>query len=34
MSTKDLQKMVQALPQYTEQMDRLSVHVEVRIHKL
>lgn len=30
MSTRDLQKMVQALPQYSEQMDKLSLHVEVR----
>ena len=29
MSTKDLQKMVQALPQYSEQIDKLSLHVEV-----
>ncbi|XP_054825286.1 SNARE-interacting protein KEULE-like [Prosopis cineraria] len=29
MSTKDLQKMVQALPQYSEQIDKLSLHVEI-----
>nr|DAD18698.1 TPA_asm: hypothetical protein HUJ06_020161 [Nelumbo nucifera] len=29
LSTRDLQKMVQALPQYTEQMDKLSLHVEI-----
>ncbi|XP_073220764.1 SNARE-interacting protein KEULE-like isoform X3 [Cicer arietinum] len=29
MSTRDLQKMVQALPQYSEQMDKLSLHVEL-----
>ncbi|KAK3021183.1 hypothetical protein RJ639_045561 [Escallonia herrerae] len=29
LSTRDLQKMVQALPQYNEQMDRLSLHVEI-----
>jgi len=29
MSTRDLQKMVQALPQYSEQIDKLSLHVEV-----
>lgn len=29
LSTRDLQKMVQALPQYTEQIDKLSLHVEV-----
>ncbi|KAH1248990.1 SNARE-interacting protein KEULE [Glycine max] len=28
MSTRDLQKMVQALPQYSEQIDKLSLHVE------
>ncbi|CAA0806058.1 Protein transport Sec1a [Striga hermonthica] len=28
-STSDLQKMVQALPQYSEQMERLSLHVEI-----
>jgi hypothetical protein len=29
-STRDLQKMVQALPQYSDQIDKLSLHVEVR----
>ncbi|KAI3977294.1 hypothetical protein MKX01_040103 [Papaver californicum] len=29
LSTRDLQKMVQALPQYSEQMDKLSLHVEI-----
>ncbi|XP_021756264.1 protein transport Sec1a-like [Chenopodium quinoa] len=29
LSTRDLQKMVQALPQYTEQMEKLSLHVEI-----
>ncbi|CAL9773812.1 unnamed protein product [Musa acuminata subsp. burmannicoides] len=29
LSTRDLQKMVQALPQYTEQIDKLSLHVEI-----
>lgn len=29
LSTRDLQKMVQALPQYSEQIDKLSLHVEV-----
>ncbi|KAG0453351.1 hypothetical protein HPP92_026015 [Vanilla planifolia] len=29
LSTSDLQKMVQALPQYTEQIDKLSLHVEI-----
>ncbi|WJX60408.1 hypothetical protein P8452_45619 [Trifolium repens] len=29
MSTRDLQKMVQALPQYSEQIDKLSLHVEL-----
>lgn len=28
-STRDLQKMVQALPQYSEQVDKLSLHVEI-----
>ncbi|BBG97416.1 secretory 1A [Prunus dulcis] len=28
LSTRDLQKMVQALPQYTEQVDKISLHVE------
>ncbi|KAM0934713.1 putative sec1-like protein [Dioscorea sansibarensis] len=36
LSTKDLQKMVQALPQYNEQMDKLSLHVEIagKINKM
>ncbi|KAK1285793.1 SNARE-interacting protein KEULE [Acorus calamus] len=29
LSTRELQKMVQALPQYNEQMDKLSLHVEI-----
>ncbi|EYU30559.1 hypothetical protein MIMGU_mgv1a002638mg [Erythranthe guttata] len=29
LSTHDLQKMVQALPQYSEQMEKLSIHVEI-----
>ncbi|KAL7598517.1 hypothetical protein Lser_V15G21702 [Lactuca serriola] len=29
MSTRDLQKMVQALPQYKEQMDKVSLHVDL-----
>ncbi|KAI0500738.1 hypothetical protein KFK09_018954 [Dendrobium nobile] len=29
LSTRDMQKMVQALPQYTEQMEKLSLHVEI-----
>ncbi|XP_038725305.1 SNARE-interacting protein KEULE-like isoform X2 [Tripterygium wilfordii] len=29
LSTWDLQKMVQALPQYSEQIDKLSLHVEI-----
>ncbi|KAH1223436.1 SNARE-interacting protein KEULE [Glycine max] len=29
MSTRDIQKMVQALPQYSEQIDKLSLHVEI-----
>ncbi|KAL8500245.1 hypothetical protein ACS0TY_020012 [Phlomoides rotata] len=29
LSTRDLQKMVQALPQYNEQMERLSIHVAI-----
>ncbi|KAK6918516.1 Sec1-like protein [Dillenia turbinata] len=29
LSTRDLQKMVQALPQYTEQVEKLSLHVEI-----
>lgn len=29
LSTRDLQKMVQALPQYSEQIEKLSLHVEV-----
>ncbi|RVW57755.1 Protein transport Sec1a [Vitis vinifera] len=29
LSTRDLQKMVQALPQYSEQMEKLSLHVEI-----
>ncbi|WOL04332.1 SNARE-interacting protein KEULE isoform X1 [Canna indica] len=29
LSTRDLQKMIQALPQYSEQIDKLSLHVEI-----
>ncbi|XVE57753.1 hypothetical protein DITRI_Ditri04bG0115000 [Diplodiscus trichospermus] len=29
LSTKELQKMVQALPQYSKQIDKLSLHVEI-----
>ncbi|KAK4418766.1 protein transport Sec1a [Sesamum alatum] len=29
LSTRDLQKMVQALPQYNEQMEKLSIHVQI-----
>ncbi|KAI4968151.1 hypothetical protein ZWY2020_005263 [Hordeum vulgare] len=29
LSTKELQKMVRALPQYTDQIDKLSLHVEI-----
>ncbi|CAA0842665.1 Protein transport Sec1a [Striga hermonthica] len=29
LSTRDLQKMVQALPQYNEQMEKLSLHVQI-----
>ncbi|KAF5466969.1 hypothetical protein F2P56_016846 [Juglans regia] len=29
LSTRDLQKMVQALPQYTEQVEKISLHVEL-----
>ncbi|VAH41093.1 unnamed protein product [Triticum turgidum subsp. durum] len=29
LSTKELQKMVQALPQYSDQIDKLSLHVEI-----
>ncbi|KDO67950.1 hypothetical protein CISIN_1g0060291mg [Citrus sinensis] len=36
LSTKDLQKMVQALPQYSDQIDKLSLHVEIagKINKI
>ncbi|XP_022025686.1 SNARE-interacting protein KEULE isoform X1 [Helianthus annuus] len=36
LSTRDLQKMVQALPQYSEQMDKLSLHVDIaeKINKI
>ncbi|XP_057455345.1 protein transport Sec1a-like isoform X2 [Lotus japonicus] len=36
LSTRDLQKMVQALPQYTEQVEKISLHVEVagKINKI
>ncbi|WVZ17218.1 hypothetical protein V8G54_010200, partial [Vigna mungo] len=35
-STRDLQKMVQALPQYTEQVEKISLHVEIagKINKI
>ncbi|XP_020876059.1 protein transport Sec1b isoform X2 [Arabidopsis lyrata subsp. lyrata] len=29
LSSKDLQKMVHTLPQYSEQIDKLSLHVEI-----
>lgn len=29
LSTRDLQRMVQALPQYSEQIEKLSLHVDV-----
>ncbi|XP_020591408.1 SNARE-interacting protein KEULE-like [Phalaenopsis equestris] len=29
LSTRDLQKLVQALPQYSEQIDKLSLHIEI-----
>lgn len=31
LSTRDLQKMVRALPQYSEQIEKLSLHVEVSV---
>ncbi|XP_023533702.1 SNARE-interacting protein KEULE-like isoform X1 [Cucurbita pepo subsp. pepo] len=31
LSTRDLQKMVQALPQYSEQIEKLSLHVEIAV---
>lgn len=31
LSTRDLQKMVQALPQYSEQIEKLSLHVDVSL---
>ncbi|KAG9158915.1 hypothetical protein Leryth_013304 [Lithospermum erythrorhizon] len=36
LSTKDLQKMVQALPQYSEQIEKLSLHVDIagKINKI
>ncbi|KAL8170610.1 hypothetical protein V2J09_022414 [Rumex salicifolius] len=36
LSTRDLQKMVQALPQYSEQIDKISLHVEIagKINKI
>lgn len=36
LSTRDLQKMVQALPQYNEQMEKLTLHVEIagKINKI
>ncbi|KVH95479.1 Sec1-like protein [Cynara cardunculus var. scolymus] len=36
LSTRDLQKMVQALPQYSEQIDKLSLHVDIaaKINKI
>lgn len=35
-STRDLQKMVQALPQYTEQVEKITLHVEIagKINKM
>ena len=29
LSTRDMQKMVQALPQYSDQLDKLSLHVDI-----
>lgn len=34
LSTRDLQKMVQALPQYSEQIEKLSLHVDVSLLKI
>lgn len=34
LSTRDLQKMVQALPQYSEQIEKLSLHVDVSLVKI
>ncbi|KAJ7010841.1 hypothetical protein NC653_001333 [Populus alba x Populus x berolinensis] len=36
LSTRDLQQMVQALPQYSEQIDKISLHVEIagKINKI
>ncbi|XP_024019042.1 protein transport Sec1a isoform X1 [Morus notabilis] len=36
LTTRDLQKMVQALPQYTEQVEKISLHVEIagKINKI
>ncbi|KMZ60329.1 Syntaxin binding protein 2 [Zostera marina] len=36
LSTRDLQKMVQALPQYSEQIEKLSLHVEIagKLHRI
>ncbi|KAL6579079.1 STXBP unc-18 S1 [Orobanche minor] len=36
LSTRDLQKMVQALPQYSEQIEKLSLHVDIagKINKI
>ena len=31
LSTRELQKMVQALPQYSEQIEKLSLHVDVSV---
>lgn len=31
LSTRELQKMVQALPQYSEQIEKLSLHVDVSL---
>ncbi|KAG2375737.1 SNARE-interacting protein [Vigna angularis] len=33
MSTRDIQKMVQALPQYSEQIDKLSLHIEEKLYR-
>ena len=32
MSTRDLRNIVEALPQYNEQYDKLSLHVDVSLH--
>ncbi|KAG6435675.1 hypothetical protein SASPL_100550 [Salvia splendens] len=34
LSTRDIQKMVQALPQYNEQMEKLSIHIAGKLNEL